>query len=125
MPGGTGRPPHPPGSSPLLYTLLLSIVPLIAISIIVLIIVFIWRSYRLAGLRGGHSGATPPHGGHGGEPQLLLPPGTPSPRSEPRHMAVRKIELKARGRFGTVWKAQMVGPGPNAGTLVAIKVRRR
>ena len=82
-------------------TLLYSIVPLVLITAFVIIVFYMWRRrVKMASI-----GTPIPSR----DPLLKYPP-------PPKHLAVERLEVKARGRFGCVWKAQM------ADKLVAVKV---
>jgi len=101
----------PARTNTVLFTFLISIAPLIGISIIVLVVVFIWRSYTL-----NYARRMPSH-----EPQLLPHTPPPSPCIT-RQLVVQKVEMKARGRFGSVWKGQIIGGEQIHAGVVAIKV---
>lgn len=85
----------------LINTLLYSLVPIIALALLVVIIFWLWRRNRRTGLQ-------------------PLPTVDPSPLPPPSPILglcpLQLLELKARGRFGAVWKAQLLTE------LVAVKI---
>lgn len=79
------------GEQQLIRTVLYSIVPIVGFVILVVTLFFMWRRHQR-------------HMGHTQLPTVdpsLVP--TPSQSS----LNLQLLELKARGRYGSVWKAQL------------------
>ena len=78
----------------LVRTLMYSLVPILAFSLVVVVGFWLWQRRQQAA------------------PHIQLPTDEPSPDSPPSPIIglrpVQLLEIKARGRFGCVWKAQMV-----------------
>lgn len=97
----SGTPVLIPRTITMWRTLLFSLLPLIGITVFVICIFWLWRHKKMA-----YSQRLPT--------QEPMPAPLPSP-----HLGFRPVELieiKARGRFGCIWKAQMNS------TVVAVKV---
>ncbi|XP_042301709.1 activin receptor type-2A isoform X2 [Sceloporus undulatus] len=92
--------PVPP-KPPLFSTLLYSLVPIMGIAIIILFSFWMYRHHKLA------------------YPPVLVPtqdPGPPPPSPLMGLKPLQLLEIKARGRFGCVWKAQLLNE------YVAVKI---
>uniref|UniRef100_A0A8C0V028 Serine/threonine-protein kinase receptor n=1 Tax=Cyanistes caeruleus TaxID=156563 RepID=A0A8C0V028_CYACU len=86
---------------PLFNTLLYSLVPIMGIAVIVLFSFWMYRHHKLA------------------YPPVLVPtqdPGPPPPSPLMGLKPLQLLEIKARGRFGCVWKAQLLNE------YVAVKI---
>jgi len=97
----SGTPVIIPGKVTMWRTLLFSLLPLIGITVFVICIFWLWRHKKMA-----YSQRLPT--------QEPMPAPLPSP-----HLGFRPVELieiKARGRFGCIWRAQLNN------TVVAVKV---
>uniref|UniRef100_A0A8C9TMH2 Serine/threonine-protein kinase receptor n=1 Tax=Scleropages formosus TaxID=113540 RepID=A0A8C9TMH2_SCLFO len=88
--------PMPP-NPPLCNTLLYSLVPIMGIAVIVVFSFWMYRHHKLA---------YPP----------VLDPGPPPPSPLLGQKPLQLLEIKARGRFGCVWKAQLLSE------YVAVKI---
>ncbi|AWP13720.1 Serine/threonine-protein kinase receptor [Scophthalmus maximus] len=78
---------------PVLTTLMYSLVPIMAVTAIVLFSFWMYRHHKLA------------------YPPVLVPtqdPGPLPPSPVLGHKPLQLVEIKARGRFGCVWKAQLL-----------------
>ncbi|KAL4635585.1 activin receptor type-2A [Arapaima gigas] len=92
--------PMPP-NSPLFNTLLYSLVPITGIAVMVILCFWMYRHHKLA------------------YPPVLVPtqdPGPPPPSPLLGQKPLQLLEIKARGRFGCVWKAQLLSE------YVAVKI---
>ncbi|XP_069588990.1 activin receptor type-2A isoform X2 [Ranitomeya imitator] len=93
---------HPvPPKPPLFNTLLYTLVPIMGFAVIILISFWMYRHHKLA------------------YPPVLVPtqdPGPPPPSPLLGLKPLQLLEVKARGRFGCVWKAQLLNE------LVAVKI---
>uniref|UniRef100_A0A3Q0RTG5 Serine/threonine-protein kinase receptor n=1 Tax=Amphilophus citrinellus TaxID=61819 RepID=A0A3Q0RTG5_AMPCI len=93
---------NPFSQKPQLFsTLLYSLVPIIGLAAVVLFSFWMWRHHKLA------------------YPAALVPthdPGPSPPSPILGHKPLQLIEVKARGRFGCVWKAQLLNE------YVAVKI---
>ncbi|KAM8722119.1 activin receptor type-2A isoform 1-T1 [Acanthopagrus schlegelii] len=90
-----------PQKPQLFSTLLYSLVPIIGLAAVVLFSFWMWRHHKLA------------------YPAALVPthdPGPSPPSPLMGHKPLQLIEVKARGRFGCVWKAQLLND------YVAVKI---
>lgn len=97
----TGSPYAVPVRITMLKTLLFSLLPLVGITIVVICIFWLWRRKKMAYLQ-------------------RLPTQEPAPMALPSpHVTewpVELIEIKARGRFGCIWRSRLNG------AEVAVKV---
>ncbi|XP_049609238.1 activin receptor type-2A isoform X1 [Syngnathus scovelli] len=101
---------NPFSQKPQLFsTLLYSLVPIIGLAAVVLFSFWMWRHHRLA-----YPAALVPthHPFH----IMVEDPGPSPPSPILGHKPLQLIELKARGRFGCVWKAQLLND------YVAVKI---
>uniref|UniRef100_A0A8C6U986 Serine/threonine-protein kinase receptor n=1 Tax=Neogobius melanostomus TaxID=47308 RepID=A0A8C6U986_9GOBI len=92
--------PFPP-KQPIISTLLYSLVPIVGLAAVVLFSFWMWRHHKLA------------------YPAALVPthdPGPSPPSPSLGQKPLQLIEVKARGRFGCVWKAQLLND------YVAVKI---
>ncbi|CAI5657017.1 unnamed protein product [Oreochromis niloticus] len=107
LPNSNHTPPLPPTNIPLtlrppvVTALMYSLLPIMAVATIILLSFWMYRHHKLA------------------YPPVLVPtqetgPLPPSPVLEQKPLQL--LELKARGRFGCVWKAQLLSE------LVAVKI---
>uniref|UniRef100_A0A6I8RJM9 Serine/threonine-protein kinase receptor n=1 Tax=Xenopus tropicalis TaxID=8364 RepID=A0A6I8RJM9_XENTR len=90
-----------PTKPPLFNTLLYSLVPIMVVAVIVLFSFWMYRHHKLA------------------YPPVLVPtqdPGPPPPSPLLGLKPLQLLEVKARGRFGCVWKAQLLNE------TVAVKI---
>ncbi|XP_062287851.1 activin receptor type-2A isoform X2 [Scomber scombrus] len=86
---------------PVLTTLMYSLVPIMAVTAIILVSFWMYRHHKLA------------------YPPILVPTQDPSPLPPSPilgHKPLQLLEVKARGRFGCVWKAQLLSE------YVAVKI---
>lgn len=90
-----------PNEGAVIYILLYTVLPLIGISIIVTVIFWIYRQRRME-----YFNEVPTT-----EPSPLPPPSPPIGL-----LPIQLLEIKARGRFGAVWKAQLMSD------CVAVKI---
>ncbi|ESO90171.1 hypothetical protein LOTGIDRAFT_123928 [Lottia gigantea] len=91
------------GERQLMHTLMYSIVPILAVALLIVVIFAMWRWYQRR--------STIYH--------QQLPTADPALLNTPNDEALRPlqlIELRARGRFGAVWKAQLLSE------FVAVKI---
>lgn len=86
-----------------LRTVLLSLLPLVLFASVVILIFWVWRRRKLSSLR----------------QQALHEPPSPAILASPCQALgpIQLLEVKAAGRFGCVWKAQMCD-----GSVVAVKI---
>ncbi|KAL5010258.1 hypothetical protein ScPMuIL_012563 [Solemya velum] len=83
------------GQDHLYRTVMYSIVPIIGVAVIIIVLFVMWRCYRRN-----------PHHYHQPLPIIDQVPSTP-PSPGPLR-PIQLLELRARGRFGAVWKAQFI-----------------
>ena len=93
-PGGQGI-LWPSQSQQITNVILYSLVPIIGVCLLLITLFFLWRRRN-----------------HGGHSPLAPEPPTPTPANLPLTL----LELRARGRYGSIWKAQM------SGKYVAVKI---
>lgn len=97
----------------IIKTLLISLVPLLLLTLIIISAFLIWRCCH------ENSSAVDLHQQH--QP-LLLPPSPLDPAKS--HLAIQLLELRAQGRFGFVYRALLSSAAPGQSSVVAVKVVR-